>query len=109
MKLFALIGLIIHLLTAHGSLDSPPGLSQPAIAYDAAHNEILVFGGSGEDGMLADTWIWDWEHWKHVEAPGPPARTGHSMTFAYVSNTMILFGGYGPERQRLQQYVGVGW
>ncbi len=37
-----------------------------AMAYDAAREVIVLFGGRGVDGLLGDTWWWDGERWTEV-------------------------------------------
>jgi hypothetical protein len=44
------------------------------MAYDAAHGEVVLFGGAGE-GVLNDTWIWDGTTWTEQHpSTVPPAH-----------------------------------
>lgn len=72
------------------------------MAYDAATREIVLFGGSGSDGELGDTWIWDGSTWAPVcgthesgaTAPcGPDARSGASFAYDATAGDLVLFGG----------------
>jgi len=38
----------------------------PGMAYDAARGRVVVFGGSGFNGILNDTWTWDGTDWRTV-------------------------------------------
>jgi hypothetical protein len=38
-------------------------------ALDTKRNRVVVFGGSGLGGDLADLWEWDGRRWTHIEGP----------------------------------------
>jgi len=60
------------------------------MAYDAARNVVLLFGGGG----LNDTWIWDGTLWTQLNPPQiPPPRTSACMTYDSLHHTVLLFGG----------------
>jgi hypothetical protein len=61
---------------------NPPGLAYSAMAYDAASEEVVDFGGSSGVQALGDTWTWDGDEW-HERSPGtrPPARETASMAY----------------------------
>jgi hypothetical protein len=45
-------------------LHAPSARTDSAIAYDAAHGRVVVFGGSDNNNrMLNDTWTWDGTDW----------------------------------------------
>jgi len=47
--------------------------SGPALAYDSQRGRIVLYGGSGANGCLPETWEWDgtrWERKSPVHAPG---------------------------------------
>ena len=54
--------------------DAPPARNQPAMAVDAAREQVVLFGGWGAAGALGDTWIWDGGEWHLEEGQGPSPR-----------------------------------
>ncbi len=68
-----------------------------SMAYDAATGTVVLFGGYGPRGALADdgTWTWDGTTWTQQHpATSPPARLDASMAYDAATGTMVLFGGY---------------
>ncbi len=87
----------------------PSARGAHAIAYDAARQRVVLFGGRAGGGTLqADTWEWDGADWTQVADTGPDARSGHAL--AYDSNRQRVGalrrrgGGSRPARRHL----GVG-
>ena len=80
-----------HLL----SFASTPGArTSVAMAADAAHQQLVMFGGEGPSGLLADTWLWDGAAWHAVQpSPGPSARVEHAMAYDAARQRVVLFGG----------------
>jgi hypothetical protein len=68
----------------------------PAMAYDAARQQVVLFGGALSDGSVArDTWVWDGQTWAEVaKAPAtrPPERYGSAMAFDRTRSEVVLFG-----------------
>jgi hypothetical protein len=77
---------------------SPSPREGHAMVFDAARNQVVLFGGtSGSTSTpLNDTWIWNGTVWKQI-IPGhsPPARLWHSMAYDPVHRQVVLFGGDG--------------
>jgi hypothetical protein len=76
----------------------PPPRSHPAIAYDRARNQVVMFGGirtsTGGDAPYGDTWIWDGTNWTEAHpATSPPARTFTEMVYDEARQVTVLFGG----------------
>ncbi|MFN0137045.1 MAG: immunoglobulin domain-containing protein [Phycisphaerae bacterium] len=77
------------------------------MAYDAARQQVVVFGGgpAGDGGTpLRDmgTALWDGTHWD-VRLPivFPPARAGHVMCYDSARQVVLLHGGVaGTTRHR---------
>jgi hypothetical protein len=65
------------------------------MAYDAAREHIILFGGTSNDGnLLNDTWLWDGTNWReHYTPTAPTARSGAAMAFDEARQQVILFGG----------------
>jgi hypothetical protein len=82
---------------------SAPALLDPAIAYDAATKDIVLFGGeavsdatgSSVYGAPSDaTWLWNGTTWSEApSAESPPARYGASMAYDPDLGSAVMFGG----------------
>src|SRR5262245_56581527 len=59
------------------------GRNFSAMVYDAARNEVVLFGGiMNYTQMLGDTWIWDGSNGIQKSATdSPPPRFGHDMVY----------------------------
>jgi len=67
-----------------------------SMAFDAPHNQVVLFGGQGFSGNLGDTWIFNGSQWiERHPATSPPARFGASMAYDELTGVVILFGGQG--------------
>jgi hypothetical protein len=76
---------------------SPPAREGHAMVFDAASNQVVLFGGVGASGApLNDTWLWNGTTWKlATPAHNPPPRLWHSMAYDPVHSVVLLFGGDG--------------
>jgi hypothetical protein len=66
------------------------------MAYDAAHNQTVLFGGVNlfTTGFFNDTWIWDGNAWSQqtpVNSPAPREQAG--MAYDAARGQTVLFGG----------------
>jgi hypothetical protein len=62
--------------------------------FDAKRREIVLFGGSGAAGDLADMWTWNGVTWTNiVSGVTPTPRDGASLTFDPTTHRFVLFGG----------------
>jgi Galactose oxidase, central domain len=76
-----------------------------AMAYDAARQVIVLFGGANySKTQLGDTWLWDGKSWTLVQPPASPGgRAFHSMAYDATRKKVVLFGGYhGPNSNQVQ-------
>jgi hypothetical protein len=76
-------------------LDVPgpsPRLSAGA-AYDAARGMVVIYGGSGSDGLLGDTWGWDGTEWRRLSDEGPGRRAMGQLAYDAARDRIVLFGG----------------
>ena len=63
------------------------------MAYDAARQRVVVFGGDPGGSPLADTWHWDGSLWTQIADIGPSARHGLAMADHPAAQRVVLFGG----------------
>jgi hypothetical protein len=77
---------------------SPPGRFDHAMAFDAVHQEVVLFGG--HVGAIPtvptdDTWVWNGSTWtQRFPTTRPPPRSGHAMVYDAARHETVLFGGY---------------
>jgi hypothetical protein len=62
---------------------APSPRSEASMAYDAAREQVVLFGGIVQGGRRGDTWTWDGGDWTHQPATGPLAASqvllGHGV------------------------------
>lgn len=79
---------------------SPSPRNQHALAYDSAHSDVVLFGGSNGNPNLAglgDTWTWNGTNWTQASPQTkPPARYSHAMAYDAMHQQTVLFGGEAP-------------
>src|SRR5688572_12145604 len=85
------------LLTAGGP-STPAPRAESVMAYDAARDRVILFGGYtvGPDGRsrrFADTWEWDGRLWREVTREGLTGRSGSAMVYDPPRGEALLFGG----------------
>lgn len=78
----------------------PPGLVGASLAYDAADNYVILFGGctATRCPAAAQTWKYAGGQWTNLSATAgspPPARAYASMGFDSRDGYVVLFGGLG--------------
>jgi predicted outer membrane repeat protein len=74
---------------------SPSERYGAAIAYDATHGEVVLFGGINDSNIaLSDTWVWNGTTWtQESPATSPAARWGAATAYDAASGQVVLFGG----------------
>src|SRR5580765_7461768 len=68
------------------------------MAYDAASNQVVLFGGFILDSpyLLGDTCTWDGTDWtQRFPAHFPSARYYTSMAYDAARGQVVMFGGQG--------------
>jgi hypothetical protein len=72
----------------------PPARAQASMAYDAAHRQTLLFGGTDGKSVLNDTWAWNGTNWQQLHpATAPSARVDASMAYDASTQQTVLFAG----------------
>ena len=100
---------------------SPSVREFPSMAYDAAHSQVIMFGGttgnfpSNCTSALSDTWAWDGKNWtKLAPVDSPPGRFGISVGLRFgTQSTGPLWRRHAAmrrvRRQRHQRHLDMGW
>ncbi len=91
---------------------SPPPRSNGALAYDSAHGQAVLFGGTIGSSQLSDTWLWDGSNWTQSQQTGPSARLIHAIAYDSVRGQAVLFGGEDSNGLPLNDtwlWDGSGW
>jgi len=76
--------------------NSPPARFNHAMAYDAAHGQVVLFGGCCRDvtSDTQDTWVWDGSNWaQKFPANNPGPRDTHAMAYDSSHQQIVLFSG----------------
>jgi len=80
--------------------DGPSARSNAAMAWDAAGDRLVLFGGNNNPSGLSftplrDTWVFDLaaETWQRVDAQGPSGRLFHAAVVA--DGALWVYGGGG--------------
>jgi Kelch motif len=88
----------------------------PALAYDGARGQVVLFGGElGFPAATVDTtWVWDGLRWSERCATActpPPPREGAAMAFDPDRGVLVLFGGIdqGAPFDDVWEWNGVTW
>ncbi len=92
--------------------NSPPAREGASMAFDPSSGEIVLFGGSGYNGLRNDTWTYDGTNWTQQTPPNsPPARYLASMAFDPSSGEIVLYGGFDNSgfRNDTWTYDGTNW
>ncbi len=71
-----------------------PALARPAIAYDKATTQVILFGDRNGN-PIPETWEWSAATgWKQLNpSHSPPGRTSASMAYDEATQSIVLFGG----------------
>ncbi|MGP1310199.1 MAG: Kelch repeat-containing protein [Phycisphaerales bacterium] len=73
---------------------APPARADAALAYFAAGDVAVLFGGVNENGLLGDTWLFNGETWGAFQGNAQPSpRANHAMAYDPINEVIILYGG----------------
>jgi hypothetical protein len=92
----------------------PAALVGPSLAYDDAHQRVVMFGGDSMwTGHTADTWEWDGVAWS-LRNPehAPPPRSGAAFAWDAALGRGVLFGGSNgllPQLNDTWSWDGTSW
>ncbi len=75
-------------------VNSPSAREGATMAYDAAHGQVVLFGGDDAAGYLNDTWVWDGTNWTEETPTASPSGRDFSVTaYDAAHGQVVLFGG----------------
>ena len=92
-------------------LVAPRARTNHSMVYDAARQNVVLFGGSSSAGISNDTYTWNGTRWTQ-ERPAslPAARSQQSMAYDAVRQEVVMFGGYsGSITNDTWVWNGVTW
>ncbi len=92
--------------------NSPRARQHAAIAYDAARERVVVFGGrSTVGGFRKDTMEWDGVRWREIKpATSPTGREQAAAVYDSRRHRVVLFGGDdGALENDVWEYDGARW
>lgn len=83
------------------AVGGPPARTDAAMAWDGAHHQTVLFGGSSSpvgatppSGMVADTWIWGSGAWSPAAPPiSPTPRQDTTVVADGDLGGLVAFGG----------------
>jgi hypothetical protein len=85
----------------------PPASHAYSMVYDAGHQRVVLFGGSGPVSM---TWTYDGTAWTNQTLQAsPPARRAAAMAYDSVRGVVVLFGGNRDTAQPGRVTLGDTW
>jgi hypothetical protein len=95
----------------------PSPRNQVALAYDAARQRVVLFGGQAgvfpNINVLADTWEWDGTSWAQKATTGPSGRVHATIAFDRARGKIVLFGGFNAgtnqELRDIWEWDGTSW
>ena len=68
-----------------------------SMAYNSAHDKVILFGGYDDDASDDETWVYNLtdNSWTNMNpSTSPSERRRHSMVYDSARDKVILFGGY---------------
>lgn len=74
---------------------NPPAREHHALAYDAARQRVVLFGGHDGNQSLTDTWEWDGVRWTQVPTAVQPTSNGRMVYDAGRGRVVLIAGGPG--------------
>jgi hypothetical protein len=81
------------------------------MVYDAARQQVVLFGGYDGSTRLSDTWVWDGVGWtEKFPATSSPPRGGYAMAYDAARQQVVIFGGAaGPILGDTWVWDGTNW
>ncbi|MDP9334072.1 MAG: hypothetical protein M3Q30_12305 [Actinomycetota bacterium] len=82
-------------VSAHSTLPiAPAGRTGASMVFDPASKSVILFGGFGPYGTLADTWTWDGARWQQqLPATAATSRAVAGMAYAPALGKVLMLSG----------------
>jgi hypothetical protein len=72
----------------------PPGRYAQEMVWDAADNEMVMFGGMGPSTVYNDTWTYSDGDWSPVTVSVHPSpHSGYGLAYDSAAGKVVLYGG----------------
>lgn len=94
---------------------SPSARTGAAMAYDVAHQQIVLYGGITVDGISSETWTWDGVTWQLHHVTSLPSLSQNALlVYDKATQQTLLFGGTSaggvqPSPGSTWAWNGTGW
>ena len=92
---------------------SPPPLWGHGMAYDAARDRVVLFGGVPGSAVQNQTWEWDGTNWQQrLPQTVPPGRQSFGMAYDVARARVVIWGGStlpGPTINDTWEWDGTDW
>jgi hypothetical protein len=85
--------LALAALASVASTSAPSRANAPALVFDSLRNATVLVGGLVEGQTYLETWAWEGEWWRRIDAPGPRPRMSAGLAFDSRRGRIVLFGG----------------
>jgi len=92
---------------------APSARTGAGLVYDAATQQLLLFGGGATPAgpFSADTWVWNGTTWTLLRpATSPPGREFGDLVYDAATKTVVLFAGWhGSYLDDTWSWDGTNW
>jgi hypothetical protein len=73
---------------------SPSPRTGATMAYDAAQQQMMLYGGITSAGLSDETWTWNGTSWQQLQDAHAPSPRQHALlVYDNATQQMLLFGG----------------
>lgn len=86
---------------------SPPARHGHCLAYDAARQRVVLFGGWGRASAFRDTWEWNGANWKQRKPATSPPPGYSSMAYDSIRQRTVLVTRSTPVE--VWEWDGTNW
>jgi hypothetical protein len=92
--------------TQKSPANSPAPRYDFVMAYDAAREQVVLFGGTTSTQGTPETWLWDGNNWTQADpATIPNTTSGNAMTYDAAREVLLLHGNWN----QTWTWNGVNW
>ena len=89
---------------------SPPPRAYPGMAYDAVHEEVVVFGGESCCALTNNTWVWDGLNWtQKFPATSPISLQASYLAYDSIRAETVLFPAWPQNEIGTWVWDGNNW